>query len=496
LGGIRASAETPNIVYILCDDLGYGDLSCLNPQGKIATPNIDRLSREGMRCSDMHSGSSVCTSTRYGILTGRYAWRTRLGNGVLGGLSPPLIDRDRLTVGGLLQRHGYHTACVGKWHLGLQWQVLPGKTVADSSIETPDQVHNVDYAAGFREGPTTRGFHHYFGISASLEMDQVTALPTLQRDFPMVLGTGKGRTRRGPAAPDFETTDVLPALTKEAVRYLQTRANDRDRPFFLYLPLTAPHTPIAPSANWRGKSGLSPYADFVLETDAAIGEILGALDELGFTKSTIVIVTSDNGFSPAADLKAHTSRGHFPSCSYRGTKADIFEGGHRIPFLVRWPERIAPATTSAATMCLTDFLATVAEILGEKVPENAGEDSFSMLPVWSNAMPNTRRDTIVHHSINGSFAIRSGPWKLIFAADSGGWSFPRPGTAEAANLPALQLYNLEEDSAEQLNVTDRHPEIVDRLTREMKSIVDRGRSTPGASQANDRKVDFRHDKRS
>lgn len=495
------AGDRPNIVYILCDDLGYGDVGAFNPQSKIATPNIDSLASAGMPFTDMHSGSAVCTPTRYGILTGRYAWRTRLNKGVLGGLSPHLIDAERLTVGSLLQEHGYHTACIGKWHLGVDWEVLPGKTISISSIETPDQVDSVRYDQGFTHGPTTRGFHHFFGISASLDMvpytylegNRVRALPTAIKDFAMLFGTGERRTRRGPAAPDFEAVDVLPTLQREAIRYIESRAHDakKGKPFFLYLPLASPHTPILPSKEWQGQSNLTPYADFVMQTDAAVGAVLEALDSADLTKETLVIVTSDNGFSPAADTSALAKVGHRPSYIYRGTKADIFEGGHRIPFVVRWPGKIPPGSSSDFPMCLTDLLATVAEILEVALPDNAGEDSVSMLPILTASGPPIGREALVHHSVNGTFAIRRGKWKLIFAPDSGGWSAPRPGTKEAAGLPSLQLYDLEHDPGETTNVVGAQPEVAERLTTLMERYLDEGRSTPGTPQTNDRMVEYR-----
>lgn len=286
--GFAVAADArPNIVYVLCDDLGYGDLKCLNPAGQIVTPNFDRLAKEGMVFTDMHSGSSVCSPTRYGIMTGRYSWRTKLQQFVLGGLSPRLIEPGRFTVASLLQQQGYHTACIGKWHLGMDWTKQPGKQVAELNIETPAQVWNVDYAQPIAGGPNSVGFDYYFGISASLDMvpytyienDRVTVVPTVDKIFPLMLGRPMGQTRKGPAAPEFDVADVLPELTNKALAYIDQRAADAKagRPFFLYLPLASPHTPIAPTSPWQGKSGLNHYADFVMQTDAAIGQLLATL---------------------------------------------------------------------------------------------------------------------------------------------------------------------------------------------------------------------------
>ncbi len=489
-----AAPARPNIIYVLCDDLGYGDVRCLNPQGKIATPNMDKLAAAGMYFTDVHSSSSVCSPTRYGIMTGRYNWRSKLQSGVLGGLSPRLIEPGRLTVAQLLKNNGYHTAAIGKWHMGMDWVKLPGKDVSELNIESPAQVHNVDYAQPIKNGPNSVGFDYYFGISASLDMvpytfienDRVTKLPTVDKDFPLFLGRAQGKCRLGPAAPDFEVEDVLPTLTAKAIAHVKSRAADAKagKPFFLYLPLNSPHTPIAPTKEWQGKSGLNHYADFVMQTDHAIGQLIAELDTQGVAENTLLIVTSDNGCSPQADFPALLAKGHNPSYEFRGHKADIFDGGHHIPFLARWPGHIKPGTKSDQLLCLTDFMATAAEIVGAKLPANAAEDSVSFLPALLGTDKNPLREAVVHHSINGSFAIRQGNWKLELCRDSGGWSDPKPGTPKAAGLPPVQLYDLANDIGEQTNVEQSHPEIVARLTKLLEKYVADGRSTPGAPQQN------------
>ncbi|MEX2119923.1 MAG: arylsulfatase [Pirellulales bacterium] len=493
------AAQKPNIVYILADDLGYGDVGCLNPQGKIPTPHIDRLAREGMVFTDAHSGSSVCSPTRYGILTGRYSWRSRLKSGVLGGLSPRLIEPGRLTVASLLQQQGYHTACLGKWHLGMDWALLEGKPVSELSIETPEQVWNVDFSQAIAAGPNSVGFDYYFGISASLDMvpytfienDRVSVVPTRDAEFAMVLGRQAGKTRRGPAAEGFDAMHVLPAIRRKAVEYIGQRAADESgRPFFLYMPLASPHTPILPTEQWRGKSGLNPYGDFVMETDAAVGAVLEALDRHGLARDTLVIFTSDNGCSPMADFDELQAQGHHPSHVFRGHKADIFEGGHRVPFLVRWPARVTGGSTSDRLVCLTDLVATCAEIVGVALPDTAGEDSVSFLPTLLGRGDGPPREAVVHHSVNGSFAIRQGRWKLCLCPDSGGWSDPRPGQAPAGAAP-VQLFDLAEDIGERVNLADKRPEVVELLTGLLEEYVERGRSTPGARQPNTAPVTIR-----
>ncbi|MGN6137073.1 MAG: sulfatase family protein [Aureliella sp.] len=490
--------STPNIVYLLCDDLGVGDVRSFNSESKIATPNMDALAAGGMRFTDAHSGSAVCTPTRYGVLCGRYAWRTRLQNGVLGGLSPSLIAADQWTVPKLLKQRGYHSACIGKWHLGLEWQRLPGKDVSESSIETPAQTRNVNYDQPFSGGPLDAGFDEYFGISASLDMvpyvflrnRSTTAAPTVEKSFGMRFATDKSRTRVGPGAVDFTAEDVLPRLTSEAIDYLERRAADpAQQPFFLYLPFASPHTPIAPTKEWEGKSGLNPYADFVMQQDECIGRVLQALDRLKLSGNTIVFFTSDNGCSPQADLPALRAKGHDPCRPFRGHKADIFEGGHRVPMVVRWPGVVPAGSRYDHTVCLTDLMATVAQIVDQPLPAEAGPDSFSWLAALKNPEAGPVRPSTVHHSINGSFAIRQGRYKLCFCADSGGWSAPKPAGKKKLS-EGLQLFDLQEDIAETTNVAEDHPELVLELARLMEDAIRRGRSTPGKGLANDVLVDL------
>lgn len=477
--GVSSAAEKPNIVYILCDDLGYGDVHCLNPEGKIPTPNLDRLAAAGMKFTDAHSSSAVCTPTRYGILTGRYNWRSSLKRGVLNGFSPRLIEPHRLTVAAFLKQEGYATACIGKWHLGLNWPQKNGGSPGASEDKTI-----IDYSKPIEGGPTTLGFDYFFGISASLDMfpfvyienDRVTEIPAVEKQW----------LRKGPAGPNFDAIDVLPTLTKKAVEFInqQTAQPRRGAPYFLYLPLTSPHTPILPTPEWQGKSGLNPYADFVMQTDAAIGYVINAIDANGLATNTLVIFASDNGCSPSANYPELLSQGHNPGFKFRGAKADIFEGGHRIPFIVRWPAKVAPATTSDQLICLTDLFATCAEILGKMPPPNAAEDSVSILPALVGRATHPLREAVVHHSINGSFSIRQGKWKLELCPDSGGWSPPKPDSPEAQGLPPVQLYNVSTDVGETQNLQSQHPDIVQKLTRLLESYVAQGRSTPGPKQEN------------
>ena len=479
LGVPAAAADRPNIVFILADDLGYGDVRLLNPQGKIATPNIDRLGAGGMVFTDAHSTSSVCSPSRYSILTGRYNWRSRMKFGVLNGYSPRLVEKDRMTVASFLQQQGYSTACIGKWHLGMDWPQNDGSPPGNSA-----NPKKIDHRLPLHGGPNSLGFDHYFGISASLDMvpyvyienDRLTEMPSVE----------KGWARKGPAAPGFEGIDVLPTLARKAVEYIndQAPAAKQGKPFFLYLPLTSPHTPILPSPEWEGKSGLNQYADFVMQTDAAVGSVMDALDKQGLAENTLVIVTSDNGCSGSAGFAALLAKGHNPNHRFRGSKSDIWEGGHRVPFIVRWPGKVKPGATSNQTICQVDFFATCAGILDKKLPDEVAEDSVNLLPAMDGSATKPLREATVHSAIFGAFAIRQGKWKLILSPDSGGWSDPKPGSAEASKLPPVQLYDLEDDIGESINLQDSHPEIVAHLKALLQSYISEGRSTPGKPQPN------------
>lgn len=494
------AGDRPNFIFILADDLGYGDVRCLNPDGKIATPHMDRVAREGMMFTDAHTSSAVCTPTRYGVMTGRYNWRSRLQSGVLGGLSPRLIEPGRMTVAEMLHQKGYQTVCIGKWHLGMDWTVQPGETVSELNIETPVQVWSVDFTHPAKNGPQSLGFDHFFGISASLDMvpyafiedDHMVTQPTESMKLLMNKGGPVSYSREGPGVPGFKGENVLPTLVEHAVDYIAEHAAGakKDAPFFMYLPLTAPHTPILPTDEWKGKTGLNLYADFVAQTDAAVGKVLEALDKQGLAENTFVIFTSDNGCSPSADYPTLIEKGHNPSYIFRGTKADIYEGGHRVPFFVRWPAKIKGGQISAQLVCLTDFMATAAEVTQTDLPANAAEDSISLMPVLLGQKDRPARQSVVHHSIMGNFAIREGKWKLALCPGSGGWSEPRPGAKLPAGSPNVQLFDMEADVREQTNVQGQHPDIVASLTTKLEEIIANGRSTPGEKQANAVPIDL------
>lgn len=481
-GQAADSNKPPNIVYILCDDLGYGDVHALNPErGKIATPNLDRLRSEGMAFTDCHSSSAVCTPSRYAILTGRYSWRSKLQSGVLTGEGKPLIAPTRLTVAEFFKQHGFKTAVLGKWHLGLQFD-------------------RNNFAKPISDGPLQHGFDYFFGISASLDMppyafienDRFTEIPSATKEFPSFMyGTNAvpGPHRPGPAAPGFEAVDVLPKITSKAVAYIRARKADR-RPFFAYVALPSPHTPVVPTKEWQGKSSLGPYGDYVMETDWAAGQIVQAVDEAGLGQKTLIVFTSDNGCAPYVGVDKFEAAGHYPSAQFRGYKSDIWEGGHRVPFLVRWPGKVKANSRSDQVICLSDLLATGADLLQVKLPDTAGEDSVSLLPALLGTDRKPLHEAIVNHSSPGRFAIRKDNWKLELCPGSGGWGQPGDGAAVQAGLPSIQLYNMRDDVGEKSNVESRNAEVVASLLNLLKRFVADGRSTPGARQTNDAAIDI------
>jgi arylsulfatase A len=466
--------SAPNIVYILADDMGYGDVSCLNEKSKINTIHLDRMASEGMKFTDAHSSSAVCTPSRYSILTGRYNWRSWLKKGVTFGYDKPVIDEDRDTVASYLQDNGYTTGCIGKWHLGWEWPL------------NSDDIENVDFTRPIRQGPTAFGFDYFFGIAASLDMPPYVYIendiPTAVPDHDVPASPGKKMWREGPCAPDLKHEEVLPKFTEKAVSFIEEKAKE-DRPFFLYFPLNAPHTPILPAPEFQGKSGTNEYGDFCLHVDHVVGQIMTALEQNGISENTILIFTSDNGCSPMADFNELKALGHNPSYVFRGHKADIYEGGHRIPLIAKWPATITAGSSSDETVCLSDLFATCADILDTPVPNEAAVDSVSNLPVWrGDAIEAPLREATVHHSIDGSFSIRQGKWKLEMCAGSGGWSFPTEKDCEG--LPPIQLYDLHSDIGERTNLADDNPEIVERLKELLTKYVVTGRSTPGKPQQN------------
>ncbi|MBR8536321.1 arylsulfatase [Carboxylicivirga sediminis] len=464
--GCTTQPKAPNIIYILADDMGYGDIKALNANSQIPTPNLDQLVNEGIAFTDAHSNSAVCTPTRYGTLTGQYAFRSRLKSGVLVGHEPALIEPNTSTVASLLKAANYQTACVGKWHLGLNWAKKDTMQPLFHGGNLWDIFHteNVNYAARVSGGPCDLGFDYSFIIPASLDIapyvylenDQATAAVNRQVPFYKDESARGIWYRRGDVAEDFDHTTVLQTLTQKALDFIANR--NEEQPFFLYFPLTSPHTPWFPSEEFAGKSQAGVYGDFVAMTDDVVGQIMQSLDNAGIADNTLIIFTSDNGshWLPS-DVEQFNHRANGP---FSGMKSDVWEGGHRVPMIARWPEAIKAGVRSNTQVSSTDLMATCAELTGQSTPESAC-DSYSFLAALTGKESAQNDDKVmVHHSVNGTFAIRKGDWKLIDAKGSGGWSLPE---GKCTDSPDQQLYNMHTDSSEQHNLYNEYPEIVKEL---------------------------------
>jgi len=474
----------PNIVFIMADDMGIGDTTVYNPDSKIPTPNMERLAKQGVIFTDAHSPSAVCTPTRYGVLTGRYCWRTRLKSQVLYGYEPPLIEPERLTVASLLQRHGYETACVGKWHLGLHWAVKPG---ADIDFDKPlpwDEEQNltatgrdkfIDFTKPIKGGPNDLGFDYAYYTSGCstvqppycfIENNRTVGIPNVR------IPEEEFEARPGWMVPDWSQEDVDPIFTTKSIEFIQRHVKTSPgEPFFLYFALSAPHAPWLPPDFVKGSTEEGPRGDLVALVDWSLGQILDTLDRLNLRDNTLIIFTSDNG--PRIGKRGHKSAG-----KWRGYKSHIWEGGHREPFIARWPGKIRPNTTCDEVTCFIDLMATCAAIVGADLPANAGEDSYNILPaLLGEKLDKPIRPDIIHHSVWGVFSIRQGKWKLILDTQgSGGWvrppdEYPVPGTPG-------QLYDMEKDPYETNNLWDKHPEVVERLTKLLEGYKKQGHSRP------------------
>lgn len=483
--------NSPNIVYILADDWGYGDVSCLNPESKIQTPCTDAFAKTGMTFTDAHSNSAVCTPTRYGVLAGRYAWRGRLKESVLQGYSRELIEHDRLTVPAMLKQAGYKTACIGKWHLGLGWQLPDGKLV-DIELDG-DKNPGVDFSKPLVHGPHSVGFDYSLILPASLDMEpycyiengRLIEQPTVQCETSPRPAFWRG----GAIAPGVQHETSLLEFTRRAESYIAQQAASQEQakavgrthePFFLYLPLPSPHTPHVPRKPFVGKSNCGPYGDFVIEHDWSIGQVLDTLKRNGMADDTLVIITSDNGAHMRQDGKDgfdfHREFGHRSNHHFRGQKSDAWDGGHHVPFFAAWPKQISAGLMCHQTICLTDLIATCADITKQKLGDNAGEDSVSMLPLFQGKVDKPTRETVIHASITNRHAIRQGKWKFIEGPGSGGWSSP-DGKVNA-DTPAFQLYDMGNDPQEQHNVFSKYPERVTAMQKLLNEQRNASRSVP------------------
>jgi arylsulfatase A-like enzyme len=481
---IPPDRKRPNVIVILADDMGYGDVSCLAPQAMTRTPHLDAMARQGMTFTDAHAPASVCTPTRYGLLTGRYAWRGTMKKGVSRQYDPPLIEEGRFTAGKLFRESGYATACIGKWHLGWDWPLAGGGRVGDIMKDPDADVserlaaeRRVDFSMPIANGPTTRGFDHYFGDDVPnyppycfIEDDRTVGIPATYKPD-SVYG------HPGLMVAGWRLDAVMPELTRRAMDHIHRMAASK-KPFFLYLSLNSPHVPIAPAASFRGRSRAGAYGDFVEQTDQVVGDVMGALRAAGIEDNTLVIFTSDNG-SPEQDgtgmagaMGSVKRLGHEPNYPFRGMKTDLWEGGHHVPFFAVWPGMIRAGSRSAATICHTDIIATCAEILGRRPPAGEAEDSYSILPLLREKDPGSyRRPYTIHHSSEGDFAIRQGSWKLITVGHSGGGLVPRKQETVDGVAVDQQLYDLAADPAEQRNLVLLYPEKAAALRKTLAMAI-------------------------
>lgn len=500
---VRAANTRPNIVVILTDDLGYGDVASYNPVAKVATPHLDQLARQGMRFTDAHAPATVCTPSRYSIMTGRMCFRTGYRGGVFEGVGgPALIEKDRLTLPQMLREQGYATACVGKWHIGMTFVTKDGAPVREAKVAnikpkswrdggtSLERVKLVDFTKPIPDGPVHRGFDYFFGTAccpgtdwlyAFIENDRVPVPPVRQLD-PSTLPDNPYTQdlRRGMIAPGFdhETLDLV--FLEKSKAWLQGHVRQTPgKPFFLYHAMHAVHLPSFAAPAFKGKTKAGPHGDFIAEMDYVVGELMMTLEKLGVAGNTLVMFTSDNGPEVTSVIHMRKDYGHDGARPWRGMKRDDWEGGHRVPFIVRWPGRVAEGGVSDATVCLTDIMATCAAITGAKLPANTAEDSFSFLSAMTGVADGSpQRDYTIHQTIKLDLAIRRGPWKYLDHRGSGGNNHDSGGLRAYAHPDAApdapgQLYNLETDPGETTNLYFKHPEIV----KELKSRLDASKAS-------------------
>ncbi len=486
LASCAKKQQEPNIIYILADDMGFGDISAYDDNSAFRTPNLDQLCREGMSFTDSHTTSSVSTPSRYGIMTGRYNWRTHLQSGIISTYADPLIECGRETAASVLSKAGYNTAIIGKWHLGLGWN--------RSSEKESDIIYE-----DLKTSPNDLGFDYSYIISASLDFPPYAFIENHSMVAPIV-GSIKGNTktrleyhRPGAIAEGFDPHTTLETFTEKSLAYIKEKAKE-DKPFFLYFPLTAPHTPIFPPEEFQGKSGTNAYGDFVLYVDNIVGRVMQQVKESGIEGETIIIFTADNGCSPNAEIDVLAEFGHSPNSIYRGTKADIFDGGHRVPFIVKWPGTVKANSMCDAPISLVSFVSTCADIVGAQLPANSAEDSYSILPLLKGKKMDV--PPVILHSVSGFFAVRHGDWKLLACPHSGGWSYPTINQYKnkGESWPEYQLFNMtEEDGVRErteANQYESQPEVAKEMIEMLEQAVNNGSTRKGAEGKNDVKVNI------
>jgi len=473
----QQAPQKPNIIILYADDMGFGDLNIQNPNSKIPTPNLDMLALEGMRFTDAHSSSGICTPSRYALLTGRYHWRDF--HNIVGPMGPPIFRENQYTIGQMLAEHGYTTACIGKWHLGWDWEAIKKDDWKNSDVRVPPP-EAYDWKKPIPGGPLDRGFDYYYGDGtinfppyAWIENDTVIEVPTETMTTPKGMALeGNWEARPGPAIKNWDFFKVLPTITTRAVEYITNR-KDQEDPFFLYLPFPSPHAPIIPNQEFIGKSEAGPYGDFVFQTDWCVGQMLNALEAIGEKENTIVIFSSDNG--PERYAYARTQNyDHYSSGELRGLKRDIYEGGHHVPFLIRWPNKIKAGVLNHEVIHQVDILKSLATIIGADLPKNLAHDSHDFSNVWlGNSYDAGIRKATVQNTREGSYAIRMGDWSLI--NDSTGYITkpPRWASAHFGYQPTdsqVELFNLKEDIGQKTNLAEQYPDKVKLMQNELSFV--------------------------
>ena len=475
---IAAPAKLPNVVILYADDMGFGDLGANNPESKIPTPNLDRLCTEGTRFLDAHSSSGVCTPSRYALLHGRYHWRKF--HGIVNSFDEPVLDSDRVTLASLLAQKGYDTGCIGKWHLGWNWKDVRKPGVSEPKKGEGYAPDAFDWSKPVTGGPLSHGFKSYFGDDvpnfppyAWFENDRVATPPTVPVKPPDNPLEGHWEARPGPSVQNWDFYAVMPKLTQRAEQWIRSR--DAARPFFLYFPFTSPHAPIVPAPEFRGKSKAGAFGDFVVQTDDTVGRVLNALKEKGLEQDTIVIFSADNGAEAYAYDRIRSFE-HFSSGPFRGVKRDLWEGGHHVPMVVRWPGRVPAGRAAEGLMSQIDVYATVAAVVGAEVPNRSAEDSVNQLSFWKGEKPSARM-SLVHNTNPKNYAVRLGDWLLVDAPTGGvskvpGWFDEQFGYAK--NTAKGELYNMAADRAQKQNLYDSMPEKVAELKAELARIQSAG----------------------
>ncbi len=489
------AADKPNILFILADDLGYGDVACYNPDSRIPTPNLDKLASEGMKFTDAHSPSTVCTPTRYSILTGRMAFRTGMRSVFTGVGGPCLIDKERLTLPQMLRDQGYATACFGKWHIGMSFFDQDGKRIKDGGLKG---VQRIDYSRTIPDGPVDRGFDQFFGtvccpttdwIYAYVDGNRIPVPPTKILDrSKLPQHPYANDCRIGMVAENFNHEEVDLVFLDKSKKFLERHVkNHPDKPFFLYHSMQAVHLPSLAADAFKGKTKAGPHGDFIFEMDYIVGDLLKTLERLGVAENTLVIFASDNGPEVPTVLNMRKTHQHDGARPWRGVKRDQWEGGHRTPFIVRWPGKVKMGTTSHQLTSLTDVMATCAGITGAKLPDDAAEDSYNMLPVLlGEQVDKPVRRFVLQQTMSLAMSIRDGQWKYLDHKGSGGHNYNRTGPwgmkpyALADTDPDApgQLYNLEVDPGETTNLFSQHPETVKRMKAQLEAFKTSGRSAP------------------